>query len=72
MLADLNVDVENIQKQSNKWLPAYWTDFRRRFVSLLAYQFNSFHTSLALGVINNNASVLKTVKSCEGKSYTYD
>ncbi|XP_073977279.1 RNA cytidine acetyltransferase l(1)G0020 isoform X2 [Rhodnius prolixus] len=35
------------------WLKQYWMDFRRRFISLLSYQFRVFSTSLALGVIIN-------------------
>lgn len=42
------------------WLAAYWTDFRRRFISLLAFQFSKFAPSLALGVLFNNNRVLKS------------
>lgn len=39
-----------------KWLVEYWLDFRRRFISLLAYQFHTFPTSLALSVVVNKAA----------------
>lgn len=41
--------------KEDDWLGAYWTDFRRRFVNLLAYQFKKFTPALALGVLNNKA-----------------
>ncbi|KAM7435703.1 N-acetyltransferase 10 [Porites harrisoni] len=37
------------------WLQAYMTDFRRRFLSLLSYQFRSFHPSLALSILKNKS-----------------
>ncbi|XP_057659508.1 RNA cytidine acetyltransferase isoform X1 [Diorhabda carinulata] len=55
----LNVlNTEEIQEVD--WLAAYWTDFRRRFVNLLAYQFSKFSPSLALGVLSNKNIKLKT------------
>lgn len=44
----------------NDWLAAYWTDFRRRFLSLLSYQFSKFSPSLALGVLCNKTRVIKS------------
>ncbi|CAG9762792.1 unnamed protein product [Ceutorhynchus assimilis] len=44
--------------QQHQWLTAYWTDFRRRFINLLAYQFRKFSPSLALGVLTNKAAKL--------------
>lgn len=35
------------------WLSAFWKDFRRRFLSLLSYQFSAFSPSLALNIIQN-------------------
>lgn len=35
------------------WLQAFWTDFRRRFLSLLSYQFHLFSATLALSVLQN-------------------
>ncbi|KAJ8936776.1 hypothetical protein NQ318_008992 [Aromia moschata] len=47
--------------EDNKWLSAYWADFRKRFINLLAYQFKKFSPSLALGVLTNS-SLNVTVK----------
>lgn len=33
------------------WLPAFWTDFRKRFVSLLSYQFRSFSPAMAMNIL---------------------
>uniref|UniRef100_A0A452R6E8 RNA cytidine acetyltransferase n=1 Tax=Ursus americanus TaxID=9643 RepID=A0A452R6E8_URSAM len=35
------------------WLPAFWKDFRRRFLALLSYQFSTFAPPLALNIIQN-------------------
>ncbi|XP_067044164.1 RNA cytidine acetyltransferase-like [Acropora muricata] len=40
---------EDVSDES--WLSAYVTDFRRRFLSLLSYQFHSFPPSLALSML---------------------
>lgn len=53
MLKELNTDEEPDQSQ---WLSAFWKDFRRRFLSLLSYQFSSFHPSLALSILQNKKS----------------
>uniref|UniRef100_A0AAQ5YH30 RNA cytidine acetyltransferase n=1 Tax=Amphiprion ocellaris TaxID=80972 RepID=A0AAQ5YH30_AMPOC len=50
MLKELNTDEAPEQSQ---WLSAFWKDFRRRFLSLLSYQFSSFHPSLALNILQN-------------------
>ncbi|XP_028651883.1 RNA cytidine acetyltransferase [Erpetoichthys calabaricus] len=50
MLKELNS--EETTKQGN-WLSAYWKDFRRRFLSLLSYQFSTFHPTLALNILQN-------------------
>lgn len=42
-----------------QWLVEYWQDFRRRFISLLAFQFRTFTTSLALGMIVNKTAVVQ-------------
>ncbi|KAK4885895.1 hypothetical protein RN001_002166 [Aquatica leii] len=52
MLKTLKIDDDD-SNQNNDWLNAYWIDFRRRFTSLLSYQFKSFTPALALGVLNN-------------------
>ena len=47
-------DEEVLQKDiSTSWLPLFWTDFRRRFVNLLGYDFRKFSPALALGVLSN-------------------
>ncbi|XP_031340043.1 RNA cytidine acetyltransferase isoform X2 [Photinus pyralis] len=51
MLNALKVD----EDFNDSWLNAYWTDFRRRFSSLLSYQFSAFTPAVALGVLNNKA-----------------
>ncbi|XP_015596877.1 RNA cytidine acetyltransferase isoform X1 [Cephus cinctus] len=43
----------NPEKDESDWLESYWRDFRRRFISLLSYSFNSFSPSLALSVLVN-------------------
>ncbi|XP_056137228.1 RNA cytidine acetyltransferase [Lampris incognitus] len=50
MLKALNTDEGSEQGQ---WLSAFWKDFRRRFLSLLSYQFSSFNPSLALNILQN-------------------
>ncbi|XP_061576929.1 RNA cytidine acetyltransferase [Cololabis saira] len=50
MLKALNTDEAPEQSQ---WLSAFWKDFRRRFLSLLSYQFSSFSPSLALSILQN-------------------
>ncbi|XP_014253743.2 RNA cytidine acetyltransferase [Cimex lectularius] len=47
-------------ENNSPWLFQYWTDFKRRFVSLLSYQFRTFTTTLGLGVLmNENCSLPK-------------
>lgn len=46
------LDGEDTAEQS-QWLPAFWKDFRRRFLSLLSYQFRSFSPALALNMLQN-------------------
>merc|ERR1719470_218794 len=38
------------------WLPAFWTDFRRRLVNLLGYQLSSLPPSLALSLLHNKTA----------------
>lgn len=54
MLHILNTSNTSSYKE-NEWLKAYWTDFRKRFINLLAYQFKTFHPSLALGLLTNKS-----------------
>uniref|UniRef100_A0A3Q0SJ10 RNA cytidine acetyltransferase n=1 Tax=Amphilophus citrinellus TaxID=61819 RepID=A0A3Q0SJ10_AMPCI len=53
MLKELDTDENPEQSQ---WLSAFSKDFRRRFLSLLSYQFSSFHPSLALSILQNKKS----------------
>lgn len=39
--------------RSNYWLSDFWLDFRRRFISLLSYQFRSFTSAFALNILHN-------------------
>nr|XP_034972452.1 RNA cytidine acetyltransferase [Zootoca vivipara] len=50
MLKTLNEEEESEQEN---WLSAFWKDFRRRFLSLLSYQFSTFSPSLALNILQN-------------------
>ncbi|KAI1903930.1 hypothetical protein AGOR_G00000480 [Albula goreensis] len=50
MLKELSTEEVSEQGQ---WLSAFWKDFRRRFLSLLSYQFSSFPPSLALNILQN-------------------
>ncbi|XP_066492273.1 RNA cytidine acetyltransferase isoform X2 [Tiliqua scincoides] len=50
MLKVLNEEEENEQEN---WLTAFWKDFRRRFLSLLSYQFSTFSPSLSLNILQN-------------------
>ncbi|XP_017775661.1 PREDICTED: RNA cytidine acetyltransferase isoform X2 [Nicrophorus vespilloides] len=49
----INVLKHDDEAPASDWLSAYWVDFRRRFLSLLSYQFSTFTPSLSLGVLNN-------------------
>ncbi|XP_072475293.1 RNA cytidine acetyltransferase isoform X2 [Notamacropus eugenii] len=44
---------EEEDSEQEPWLPAFWKDFRRRFLSLLAYQFSAFSPALALNILQN-------------------
>ncbi|XP_067850129.1 RNA cytidine acetyltransferase [Heptranchias perlo] len=52
MLKTLNEE-EGVETAQENWLRAFWTDFRRRFLSLLSYQFSSFSPSVALNILQN-------------------
>ncbi|XP_061630784.1 RNA cytidine acetyltransferase [Phyllopteryx taeniolatus] len=43
-------------EEQSQWLSAFWKDFRRRFMSLLSYQFSSFSPSLALSILQNKSA----------------
>lgn len=46
----------NPSDTSSAWLPAFWTDFRRRLVNLLGYSLASVPPSLALSLLHNKAA----------------
>ncbi|XP_078077187.1 RNA cytidine acetyltransferase [Mustelus asterias] len=52
MLKTLNEE-EDVESTRENWLLAFWSDFRRRFLSLLSYQFSSFSPSVALNIVQN-------------------
>ncbi|KAL6258606.1 hypothetical protein P5V15_010560 [Pogonomyrmex californicus] len=51
----------NAEQDNDKWLQAYWSDFRRRFLSLLSYSFNTYSASLALSILINKTISLKPI-----------
>ncbi|KAG1944690.1 RNA cytidine acetyltransferase [Pimephales promelas] len=53
MLKELNAEESTEQ---NQWLSAFWKDFRRRFVSLLSFQFSKFNPTLALNILQNKSA----------------
>ncbi|XP_057298748.1 RNA cytidine acetyltransferase-like [Hydractinia symbiolongicarpus] len=57
MLRILNSDV------TDGWLKEYWLDFRKRFISLLSYQFKKFSSSLGLSMLQTKLKNLDTVHS---------
>ncbi|XP_056622082.1 RNA cytidine acetyltransferase [Triplophysa dalaica] len=65
MLKELNAE-DSVD--SGQWLSAFWKDFRRRFLSLLSFQFSKFSPTLALNILQNknakddSASVLTSAE----------
>lgn len=51
MLKMLHMEDREEEIEDNTWLSAFWKDFRKRFVSLLAYQFKTFSSSLGLAML---------------------
>jgi N-acetyltransferase 10 len=47
------MDVTYGSHRTNNWLNEFWLDFRRRFISLLSYEFSQFSASFALNIIHN-------------------
>ncbi|XP_063052784.1 RNA cytidine acetyltransferase [Engraulis encrasicolus] len=54
MLKELNSEESPEQGQ---WLSAFWKDFRKRFLSLMSYQFRTFPPSLALNILQNKNAI---------------
>ncbi|KAM9302263.1 RNA cytidine acetyltransferase [Gastrophryne carolinensis] len=44
---------EDDELEQEPWLTLYWKDFRRRFLSLLSYQFSNFSPSVVLNILQN-------------------
>lgn len=59
MLKTLKHSSEDTQTADSAWLQAYWTDFQRRFVNLLSYQFHTFPSSLGLSILNQKQFTAK-------------
>lgn len=59
MISSLNT----ADSKNQNWLSQFWIDFRRRFISLLGYQFRKFSPQLALGVLHNTNIVVQIDKS---------
>ncbi|XP_047369805.1 RNA cytidine acetyltransferase isoform X2 [Vespa velutina] len=57
MLYKINSD----QETDNNWLSAYWKDFRRRFITLLSYSFNTYPASLSLSILTNKAVPVESI-----------
>lgn len=53
----------NNESKNQNWLSQFWNDFRRRFISLLGYQFRKFSPQLALGVLHNTNITLQLENS---------
>lgn len=58
MISTLNTELKN-----QNWLFQFWNDFRKRFISLLGYQFRKFSPQLALGVLHNTNITTQIDKS---------
>ncbi|XP_038857592.1 RNA cytidine acetyltransferase [Salvelinus namaycush] len=65
MLKELNTAEAPEQGQ---WLSAFWKDFRRRFLSLLSYQFSSFSPSMALNILQNKSATKTDASSALSSS----
>jgi N-acetyltransferase 10 len=55
MLKVLRGQLEDTVPVDNQWLQAFWLDFRRRFISLLGFQFRKMSPALALAVLHNKS-----------------
>jgi len=53
MLKALSPKADHVISVLPNWLNQYWTDFERRFINLLSYQFRNFSAQLALEILNN-------------------
>lgn len=67
-LLDRDHETTDESSASPRWLADFFVDFRRRFVTLLSYQFSSFPVSLALSVLENRNVDTDVSGSSAGKS----
>ncbi|XP_040266633.1 RNA cytidine acetyltransferase [Bufo bufo] len=68
---------EEEESEQEPWLTAFWKDFRRRFLSLLSYQFRNFSPSVALNMLQNKnvkkeSPILLTRPELESSFTPYD
>lgn len=65
MLKTLNPDENNGNslERTNNWLTEFWIDFRKRFISLLSYEFSKFSTTFALNILQNTVHKFDNEKS---------
>lgn len=59
MISSLNT----ANSKNQNWLSQFWIDFRRRFISLLGYQFRKFSPQLSLGILHNTNITVQIDKS---------
>ncbi|VVC39862.1 RNA cytidine acetyltransferase NAT10,tRNA(Met) cytidine acetyltransferase TmcA, N-terminal,Possible tRNA [Cinara cedri] len=64
MISTLNTS----DSKNQNWLSQFWIDFRRRFISLLGYQFRKFSPQLALGVLHNTNITIQIDKNILGQT----
>jgi N-acetyltransferase 10 len=50
---DSSEDSEENHAKKGSWLSEFLVDFRRRFISLLGFQFRNFTPALALGMLQH-------------------
>ncbi|XP_062513855.1 RNA cytidine acetyltransferase-like [Corticium candelabrum] len=62
-------DSSDSDQESVRWLPAFCSDFRRRFVSLLSYQFRSLQSSLALSILQDRDKQEQQVLAADELQY---
>uniref|UniRef100_A0A452GXN6 RNA cytidine acetyltransferase n=1 Tax=Gopherus agassizii TaxID=38772 RepID=A0A452GXN6_9SAUR len=60
------------ESEQEHWLAAFWKDFRRRFLSLLSYQFSTFPPSLALNILQNKNIKQELQPQLEAMFLPYD
>ncbi|EGG25143.1 putative N-acetyltransferase [Cavenderia fasciculata] len=53
MLKELKIGQEQQTIASEGWLSSFYQDFRKRFISLLGYDFRNFQASLALNILQD-------------------